>query len=92
MPWGKRYSELLPTIWLFDCKLLFIQTPNRYQTFIDENGDAAGNYTVLGLQKKHRDDDGILSVSYGLYPIGTFSIPDIKHIPVSFEDFIAVLG
>lgn len=44
---------------------------------------------MLALQKKHRDDDGILSVSYGLYPIGTFSIPDYNHIPVSFEDFMS---
>lgn len=43
---------------------------------------------MLGLKKRHRDDDSILSESYGLHPIGTFSIADSNHIPVSVEYFM----
>lgn len=45
--------------------------------YIDENGDAAGNYTILALKKDHQRD------TYGLYPIGTFGLPDSNQIPVS---------
>lgn len=50
--------------------------------YIDENGDAAGNYTILALKKDHRQNNKS-SNAYGLYPIGTFSLPDTKKIPVS---------
>lgn len=49
--------------------------------YIDENGDAAGNYTILALKKDHRQDSN-LSMTYGLYPIGTFGLPDNNQIPV----------
>lgn len=48
--------------------------------YIDENGDAAGNYTILALKGAKNDN---LSTTYGLYPIGTFSPPDGNEIPVS---------
>lgn len=50
--------------------------------YIDENGDAAGNYTILALKNDHRQDSN-LSMAYGLYPIGTFGLPDSNQIPVS---------
>ncbi|XP_055316774.1 guanylate cyclase 32E isoform X2 [Sitodiplosis mosellana] len=51
-----------------------------YHVYIDENGDAAGNYTILALKKDHRQDSN-LSMTYGLYPIGTFGLPDSNQIP-----------
>lgn len=55
---------------------------NSYHVYIDENGDAAGNYTILALKRDHRQDSN-LSMAYGLYPIGTFGLPDSNQIPVS---------
>lgn len=46
---------------------------------MDENGDAAGNYTILALKGVQ---NGNLSKEYGLYPIGTFSQPGGIQIPV----------
>lgn len=46
--------------------------------YIDENGDAAGNYTILSI--KGVSDNS--STVFGLYPIGTFSVPDGNQIPV----------
>lgn len=46
---------------------------------MDENGDAAGNYTILSLKGIR---NGNLSAEYGLHPIGTFSPPDGNQIPV----------
>lgn len=40
--------------------------------YIDENGDAGGNYTILQKRKivnQSRDDDD----EFGLFPVGTFS-------------------
>lgn len=54
-----------------------------YHVYIDENGDAAGNYTILALKKDHRKNSN-LSIEYGLYPIGTFGLPDSNQIPVRF--------
>lgn len=56
---------------------------HSYHVYIDENGDAAGNYTILALKKDHRQDNN-LSMAYGLYPIGTFGLPDSNQIPVSY--------
>lgn len=47
---------------------------------MDENGDAAGNYTILSLKGVQ---NGNLTTEYGLHPIGTFSPPDGNQIPVS---------
>lgn len=66
----------------FDMSPLFLRIPNSYHVYIDENGDAAGNYTILALKKDHRRDSN-LSMAYGLYPIGTFVLPDSNQIPVS---------
>lgn len=49
-----------------------------YLVYIDENGDAAGNYTILSI--KGVSDNS--STVFGLYPIGTFSAPDGNQIPV----------
>lgn len=50
--------------------------------YIDENGDAAGNYTVLarGLTRNHRN-----RTVGGLVPVGTFrqSMKYIDRLPVS---------
>lgn len=51
----------------------------RYQVYIDENGDAAGNYTILA--RRWVQTNG--SSTVGLYPIGTFSPPQGNRIPVS---------
>lgn len=37
---------------------------------IDENGDAAGNYTILGA--KLMDNGRTNASTYGLFPLGTF--------------------
>lgn len=54
----------------------------RYLVYIDENGDAAGNYTILSINSSQNNTN-----EYGLYPIGTFNAPQLIEIPVSFEDF-----
>jgi hypothetical protein len=38
---------------------------------IDENGDAGGNYTIVGM--KSIDNGEMNKSSYGLFPIGTFT-------------------
>lgn len=53
---------------------------------MDENGDAAGNYTILARKTIALDEGG--KHNYGLFPIGTFSAPDGDHIPVYFLIFI----
>jgi hypothetical protein len=53
---------------------------------IDENGDAGGNYTILGL--KSMDNPKTNKTSFALFPVGTFitrtnlsdSIPVRKRI------------
>lgn len=58
--------------------------------YIDENGDAAGNYTILALKKdQHKDNN--TSMAYGLYPIGTFGLPNSIQIPVRFLVCIFIL-
>lgn len=64
---------------------------SSYLVYIDENGDAAGNYTILSI-KGVQDNS---SMVYGLYPIGTFSAPNGNQIPVNSQyllfDFIISL-
>lgn len=51
---------------------------------IDENGDAAGNYTILG--RKLMNNNKTNETTYGLFPIGTFittSVENKNNIPVS---------
>lgn len=42
---------------------------NRYMVYMDENGDAAGNYTILGRRPHH-----LTPGEFGLYPIGLFTL------------------
>ncbi|XP_055383503.1 speract receptor [Condylostylus longicornis] len=49
-----------------------------YHVYVDENGDAAGNYTVLG-RKLFRNNKN--KTVYGLVPIGTFSAPKKDVLP-----------
>lgn len=53
-----------------------------YLVYIDENGDAAGNYTILSIKSSQNDSN-----EYGLYPIGTFNAPQLIEIPVSLSFF-----
>lgn len=55
--------------------------------YIDENGDAAGNYTIIAL-KKDQNKNSNTSMAYGLYPIGTFGLPNSIQIPVRFSLYI----
>lgn len=56
--------------------------------YIDENGDAAGNYTILSIKSSQNNSN-----EYGLYPIGTFNAPQLIKIPVSFnENLLCVHG
>lgn len=51
---------------------------------IDENGDAAGNYTILG--RKLMNNNKTNETTYGLFPIGTFITTPVENknnIPVS---------
>lgn len=54
-------------------------TANRFQVYIDANGDAAGNYSILAVRSAL--DNG--TTTYGLHPIGTFSPPNGHQIPVT---------
>ncbi|XP_049775726.1 guanylate cyclase 32E [Schistocerca cancellata] len=39
-----------------------------YMVYMDENGDAEGNYTLLARQRHHREPG-----EYGMYPVGVFT-------------------
>lgn len=77
---GVKYMSAMGWAFIFyDGKQIFIFFYDRYLVYIDENGDAAGNYTILArekLKENGREDE------YGLYPVGTFSAPDQEQIPV----------
>ncbi|KAG5673369.1 hypothetical protein PVAND_003425 [Polypedilum vanderplanki] len=60
-----------------------------FLVYIDENGDAGGNYTIVGMKAMNNDKSN--RTTYGLFPIGTFitrinqnesiksnSIPDLQ--------------
>lgn len=75
MLWGELLLFMMENRFLFNRFFVY----DRYLVYIDENGDAAGNYTILArekLKENGRDDE------YGLYPVGTFSAPDQEQIPV----------
>ena len=38
-----------------------------YMVYMDENGDAEGNYTLIARKKRDKH--------YGLYPVGVFGLP-----------------
>ncbi|XP_055934070.1 guanylate cyclase 32E-like [Argiope bruennichi] len=44
-----------------------------YMTYMDENGDAEGNYTLISRQKVPEYPG-----EYGLYPVGVFQLPENK--------------
>lgn len=77
---GVKYMSAMGWVSLFYGKQIFFYSIlYSYLVYIDENGDAAGNYTILArekLRENGREDD------YGLYPVGTFSAPDQEQIPV----------
>ena len=52
---------------------------SRYMVYIDENGDAEGNYSVLAL-KRHPFN----VTEHGLYPVAMFNrlIPNVRNLPV----------
>jgi atrial natriuretic peptide receptor A len=43
----------------------------RYMVYMDQNGDAEGNYTLLARKSHH-----IFPQQYGLYPIGVFTLKE----------------
>jgi hypothetical protein len=49
---------------------------------IDENGDAAGNYTILGLKSMLNNFNN--GSRYGLFPIGTFITRTNDFAGISF--------
>lgn len=58
----------------------FLTFIHSYHVYIDENGDAAGNYTVLarGLARNRRN-----KTVPGLVPVGTFRQTCSDKLPVS---------
>ncbi|XP_054290482.1 guanylate cyclase 32E [Macrosteles quadrilineatus] len=48
-----------------------------YMVYMDENGDAAGNYTIIGRRPHH-----LTPGEFGLYPVGLFTLagttPEVK--------------
>ncbi|RWS11161.1 guanylate cyclase 32E-like protein, partial [Dinothrombium tinctorium] len=69
----------------FDGRTIFSYIKGRpyksamgYMVFMDENGDAEGNYTLITRKKRHGEN----SMS-GLYPVGIFEMPaNSSHLPV----------
>ncbi|KAJ6645523.1 Guanylate cyclase 32E [Pseudolycoriella hygida] len=60
-----------------------------YLVYIDENGDAAGNYTILSINSSQNKTNN----EHGLYPIGTFNAPQLIEIPdLQLFDEIKWLG
>lgn len=72
--------------------LLFtFSSSSSFLVHIDENGDAAGNYTVLGV--KLISDSNTNTSTYGLFPFGTFIARSnaengSQSIPVSYENLL----
>ncbi|KAB0802102.1 hypothetical protein PPYR_04288 [Photinus pyralis] len=71
-------------------KRLHYKSAMGYMVYIDENGDAGGNYTLIARKhlKNHCEE-------YGLFPIGTFGLEDPKSGLPSlrmFENFNWVGG
>lgn len=58
--------------------LILIKNIFSYLVYIDENGDAAGNYTILSLKSVTSN----YSTKFGLHPIGTFKPPIGNQKPV----------
>lgn len=73
--WGEYCYQILN----FVITSIYVIHILRYLVYIDENGDAAGNYTILARHKTIID--GV--EQYGLLPVGTFSAPNLQQMPVS---------
>lgn len=54
--------------------------------YIDENGDAAGNYTILSRKIITNSSKN----EYGLFPIGTFTTPEGHLLPVSASQIVSI--
>lgn len=65
--WGKQDQENQKLLLLIIHFLHFVKS---FLVHIDENGDAAGNYTILGV-KLVNNSRGNTS-TFGLFPLGTF--------------------
>jgi hypothetical protein len=53
---------------------------DSYMVYMDENGDAAGNYSIIGRRPHH-----LSAGEYGLYPVGLFTLAGIT--PVSHSHY-----
>lgn len=64
---------------------IFIITLNSYfdQVFIDSNGDAEGNYTVITLQSDASAGSGNSLAKMSMQPVGFFVYNKDSVIPVS---------
>ena len=61
------------------CAYLLIAGAMGYMVNIDENGDAEGNYSLIGRKLKSNTTN-----KYGIYPIGVFLMPDnTSQLPVN---------
>lgn len=55
----------------------------RYEIYMDENGDAEGNYTLVSRQRQPNAIKG-----YGLFPAGGFTrLRNLTKNPVNFFIF-----
>lgn len=67
--------------------VLFFQPRFRYEVYMDENGDAEGNYTLVS-RRRHPD----AGKGYGLFPVGRFA--KLRNLttknPVCLEKTITV--
>lgn len=54
-----------------------------YQVFIDSNGDAEGNYTVITLQSDANAGSGNSLAKMSMQPVGFFVYKKDSVIPVS---------
>lgn len=55
----------------------------RYMVYMDENGDAEGNYTLIARKLLPQ-----LTDEYGLFPVGIFTLrSNNSKLPVSFFFF-----
>lgn len=64
-----RANENGKRSFLFSLKfILFFKSRSRYEVYMDENGDAEGNYTLVS-RRRHPD----AGKGYGLFPAGRFA-------------------
>lgn len=51
-------------------RICHLKAFNSFLVHIDENGDAGGNYTILGMKSTNNVKTN--QSTYGLFPVGTF--------------------